>query len=131
MSTNSAPFKYSQFALFILAAGIVNTIIYFVAQAFGAAMKVDTPAYSDISAVVVAGATIVPMLIAGFVTWLIARKYRGFLTFAKWAGLVFAMLSIASLFPTAVDAGTLISLALTHVVAGALWFLGVSRAAGS
>jgi LytS/YehU family sensor histidine kinase len=111
----------------MIAAGIINAVIYFIGVAAGASMKVDTPAYTDVSVLVVAVATIIPLLLAGFVTWLIARKYRGFLTFAKWAGLIFAILTIGSLLPTAEDAATLIALSVTHVVAGVLWFIGIAR----
>lgn len=127
MAHKTAPFKYSQFTLYMVAAGIINAVIYFIGVASGASMKVDTPAYTDVSVFVVAFATIIPLLLAGFVTWLIARKYRGFLSFAKWAGLIFAILTIGSLFPTADDAATLIALSVTHVVAGVLWFIGIAR----
>lgn len=127
MAHKTAPFKYSQFTLYMIAAGIINAVIYFIGVAAGASMKVDTPAYTDVSVLVVAVATIIPLLLAGFVTWLIARKYRGFLTFAKWAGLIFAILTIGSLLPTAEDAATLIALSVTHVVAGVLWFIGIAR----
>lgn len=129
MAQTAAPFKFSAFTLYIVAAALINAVIFYIGLAAGASMKVDTPAYTDVSAIVVAIATIVPVLIAGFITWLIARKYRGFLSFAKWAGLIFAILTIASLFPTAQDTATLIALGITHVVVGVLWFLGLAKTA--
>lgn len=127
MAQSTAPFKFSHFTLYIVAAAILNAIVFYIGLAAGASMKVDTPAYTDVSAIVVAIATIFPVLLAGFVTWLIARKYRGFLSFAKWAGLIFAVLSIGSLFAVAEDSATLIALAITHIVVGILWFMGIAR----
>ena len=75
----------------------------------------------------VALATFSPLMIAGVVTKAISAKRSGFQTFASWAGLTVATLSIASVFTAAQDTATIVALALMHVVGGSAWFIATKK----
>lgn len=120
------PFGLGRHAIFAVAAAAANALVFTIGSGAGASMSIDSPGYSQITLVMSALATLAPLLIAGLVTWLIARKRPGFRRVAQWLGLAVAVLSIVSPFIVAIDMATAISLAAMHVFAGAAWFLGVA-----
>lgn len=124
---SSTTFRYSKLAIAATAAAVINGLLFVIGSATGASMKVNTPAYTDVDVVVVVIATLIPLLIAGAVTMLIARKKPGFQTFARWAGFIFAIVSIGSLFAVTTDTATLVWLSLTHVVAGFAWLIAIKK----
>jgi hypothetical protein len=129
MSSSNAPFRYGRFAVFALIAGAINLVLFFVGGALGGAMAVNSPALLEIPFFAAFGSTVTPLLIAGFITWLIGKKAPKFVNVAAWLGLVFALVSIASPLMVAVDMTTGIVLAAMHIVAGLGWFLGIKRSA--
>lgn len=126
-STKAGPFSLARLGLVAVIAAIANALVFVIGSAAGASMSIDSPAYSQITLVMATFATLAPLLIAGVVAWLIARKFPGFRRVAQWLGLAVALLSMISPFVVAQDTATAISLAAMHLVAGAAWFLGVAR----
>ena len=103
-------------------AAAANLTIYFVGYSVGANYQVSAGVSMQVPWFLAALATFSPLLIAGVITKAIGSKRPGFQTFASWAGLTGAILSIGSVLVAAHDPATIISLGLMHVVAGAAWF---------
>lgn len=125
-AAGARPFRYGRLAIIAVIAAVANALVFAVGSAAAASMSIDSPAYSQITLVMSALATLVPLLLAGAVTWLIARRFPGFRRIAQWAGLAVALLSMISPFVVAQDTATAFALAAMHLVAGAAWFFGVA-----
>jgi steroid 5-alpha reductase family enzyme len=82
---------------------------------------------TTVSVLLTIGATAVPLVVAGAVTWYIARRQAGLRTVAQWLGLAVALVSVASALLAATELGTSIALSLMHVIAGIAWFVAVGR----
>jgi hypothetical protein len=104
-------------------AAAINLIIYAIGKAANASMTIASGAYSSINAVMVAAFTLVPILLAGFVTYLIARRRPAFRGWARWLGVGLAVLSIPSPLVLANDTRTGLTLAAMHIVAGTAWLI--------
>lgn len=122
----TAPFRLRRHTLLALGATAANAAVHLAGSALGASMHIDSPAYDTITLPLTIGATAVPLLLAGLAAWLLAHPLPVVRPVARWAGLVVAVLSIASPFVVADDLATALSLAAMHVVAGAAWFTGLT-----
>lgn len=125
------PFSLVRLALVAVAAAIANALVFAVGSAAGASMSIDSPGYSQIALAMAVLATLIPLLLAGAVTWFIARRRPAFRRIAQWLGLAVALASIASPFFVAQDTATAFTLAAMHLVAGAAWFFGVAGRGGN
>ncbi len=108
-------------------AAATNLTIYFVGYSVGANYQVNAGVSMQVPWFLAALATFSPLMIAGVITKAIATKRPGFQTFASWAGLTVATLSIGSVLTATQDPATIIALALMHVVAGTAWFLATKK----
>ena len=108
-------------------AAAANLTIYFAGYLVGANYQVNAGVSMQVPWFLAALATFSPLMIAGVITKAIASKRPGFQTFASWAGLTVATLSIGSVLVATQDPETIIALALMHVVAGAAWFLASKK----
>lgn len=108
-------------------AAATNLIIYFVGYFAGADYQVNAGVSMQVPWFLAALATFSPLMIAGVVTKAISAKRSGFQSFASWAGLAVAILSIGSVLVATQDPATIISLALMHVVAGTAWFFTAKK----
>jgi len=108
-------------------AAATNLTIYLVGYLAGADYQVNAGVSMQVQWFMVALATFSPLMIAGVVTKAISAKRSGFQTFASWAGLTVATLSIASVFTAAQDTATIVALALMHVVGGSAWFIATKK----
>lgn len=127
----SRPFRYVRLAIIAAVAAVANALVFTVGSAAGGSMVIESPAYSQITLAMAVFATLVPLLTAGIVVWLIARRWPGFRAVAQWLGLGVAVLSMASPFVLTDDLTTAISLAAMHVIAGIAWFFAVATRRGS
>lgn len=116
-----------KFWIAVIAAALINVVIFFVITGLGASLVVGADSPMAVTTVPVVIATVVPLLLAGLVTFLLARKWPVLRTVAAWAGLVFAAASTFAPLTGAADVATGIGLAAMHLVAGASWFFGVKR----
>ena len=124
---SSQKLKFTTFLLFALLATVVNTVKFLIFQFAGASMRVTTPQFPEITVFMVILATFIPLIVAGFVVWLFSDKSPKFVTFAAWAGLIFAVVTLVSPLLVAQDLATGICLASSHVVVGVIWFVAIRR----
>ncbi len=122
----TTPFRYARLAIVAAVAAVANALVFVIGEVAGASMSINSPAYSQITLVMSAIATLLPLLIAGGATWLIARRVPAFRRIARVLGLAVALLSMISPFVVAQDLVTAISLAAMHLVAAAAWFVGTA-----
>lgn len=121
-----SPFSLRRHAALAVAATAGTALVHVAGSALGASMHIDSPAYDTITLPLTVGATLLPLLLAGTVAWLLARPLPIVRPIAPWAGLALATLSMVSPFVLAQDLTTALSLALMHVIAGAAWFTGLT-----
>ena len=126
-TTRSSPFSRRRLLVVAAIAAIINVVVYFIGSAAGATMVVTSPQEMQIPFVVVIIATLLPLLLAGIITWLIARRVPAFHTFARWAGAIVAVVSIIEPFLVTEDTTTALSLAAMHIVGGAAWFVALTK----
>jgi hypothetical protein len=93
-------------------------------------MTVSTPAATIIGPSLVIVASIVPLSLAGIVTWLIARRRPAFRVLAARIVAVVAVLSAIAPFVMAVDFGTGLTLAVMHLVVGGAFQIAVLTGRG-
>lgn len=103
-------------------AAVLNLAILWFGSAAGASLAVAAP--EPINATTVVLMTLAPLLLAGIVVWFLERRYA-LRVFAGWAGLVFALVTIAGSVLAAADIATALMLASMHVVAGVAWFVAL------
>jgi len=121
----TTPFSRGRFAIVVSAAAVVNLVVFFVGSAAGASMVVNTGATTQLIALLPVVATVVPLALAGVVTWLVARRLPVLRVVAGWAGAVIALCSTAAPLIMSSDAATGLALAVMHVVAGVAWFVAI------
>ncbi|APT88588.1 hypothetical protein CFRA_04125 [Corynebacterium frankenforstense DSM 45800] len=109
-------------ALAAVGAATGNLLIWLVARAAGASMLVDAGNYSEVGAGLTVGASFVPLVVAGAVTWLLAARWPRVRGIARWAGVTLALVSCVSPF-LAASGGTSWALAAMHVVGALAWYL--------
>ncbi|MFE4835846.1 DUF6069 family protein [Arthrobacter sp. NPDC056691] len=119
------PVHSSRLAIAAGSAAVLNLITYGIASASGASMAVTAPTAQEIPALLTVIATLVPMAVAGLLTWIIACRRPGFRRFAAWAGLVFGVLTAASPMASSEDIPTGAVLGLMHVIVGIAWFMAL------
>lgn len=113
----------ARIAVATVSALVANLIVFAIGTAADVTFDVESP--QPISAVTVALFTVIPLVLGAVVVALVSRRWSGFQHFAAWAGLAFALLTIAGSFGAAGDTTTALTLAAMHLVVGAAWFLGV------
>jgi len=124
-ATSVTPFSRGRFAIVVAVAAAVNLAIFAIGSAAGASMIVNTGSATQLIAVLPVVATVVPLVLAGLVTWFVARRVRVFRPVAGWVGAVVALFSTIAPFVMSADAATGVSLAAMHVVAGVAWFVAL------
>ena len=124
-ATSVTPFSRGRFAIVVVVAAVVNLAIFAIGSAAGASMIVNTGSATQLIALLPVIATVVPLTIAGVVTWFVARRVRVFRPVAGWAGAAIALVSTIAPFVMSTDAATGVSLAVMHVVAGVAWFVAL------
>lgn len=118
MRTNQITLKKS--AIAIAVAVILDLIIFAIGSAAGANWDAGSP--YPITSFMVAMFSAVPLALAAVIVAFITRKKPGFQKFAAWAGLAFALITIAGSLTMAPQLLTGLSLGSMHIVVGVLWF---------
>jgi len=126
-TTRSSPFSRRRLLAVAVIAAVVNVVAFLIGSAAGATMTVSSPQEMQIPVVVVIVATLVPLLLAGIVTWLIAKRVPAFRTVARWVGTIVALISVVEPFLVTDDTTTAVSLAVMHIVGGAAWFVALAK----
>lgn len=116
------PLALARLGMGVAVALAANLVAYAVASAAGATWVANG---QKVNALLVGVATIVPMVIGGAITWLLARRWvKGTATMA-WVGLVFAVVSVPGPLLGSDDAPTRFALAAMHITTGIVWFFAV------
>ncbi|MER5756543.1 DUF6069 family protein [Streptomyces sp. NPDC002088] len=106
-------------AVATIAAVLLDVIAYWIADAAGASMKIDSP--YDLSVGVVIMASAVPLLIGSAVINRLGRLRPVLARRLAWAGLAVAIVSSVSPFAMADDTATALMLTAMHLIVGAAW----------
>jgi len=100
----------------------LNLVALWIGAAAGASLQVAAP--EPINAMTVVIMTAAPLLLAGAVVWLLARRFP-VRRLAGWVGLIFALVTSAGSFLASADVATALTLMSMHVVAGLAWFIAL------
>ncbi|WP_112134286.1 DUF6069 family protein [Glycomyces dulcitolivorans] len=103
------------------AAAALNLVALGIGSAADASMIVNDPTPTEVGVAATLGATLGPLLVAGLVLWLIAKRSPRIRVWAGWAGAVLAFATVASPFFAADDLTTAFTLASMHIVGGLAW----------
>lgn len=106
----------------IVVAVVANLVVFAVASAAGASWSANG---QSVNAVLVVIATVVPMVIGGVITVLLARRWTRAIMTMAWVGLAFAVISAPAPLFASDDAATKWALAAMHVVTGVVWFVAI------
>mgnify|MGYP000509766183 CR=1 FL=1 len=113
-----------KFAGYALIAAVINSVIFLLAKSANAAMTVKQ---SEIKLSMVFAETLIALIVASVIASLIAKLSKSFSSKMALIGAVFGVATAIAPLTSADDSKTGIALALNHVVAGALWYVGVKR----
>jgi len=102
---------------------VTNLAVYGIASASGATWEAGLP--FPINLLMVAAATIVPMLLGWQVVRLLGKRKPALITWAAWLGLAFALATAPSGLIAAMDISTGPALSSMHVVVGLAWFFSI------
>lgn len=116
------PLSLARLGIGIVAAVVVNLIVYAVGSAAGATWIANGQA---VGWFMVPIATVIAMAIGGLITWLLARRWEKATITMAWVGLVFAVISVPGPLLGSDDAPTRWALAAMHVTTGIAWFIAV------
>lgn len=123
-STSATTVSPARLGVAAAAAMAVNLTAYGAGSLADASWVVEG-SHGTISAGAAVFASLVPLLLAGVVTWLIGRTRPGFVRFAAWAGLAVGVLTAPMAPLAATDVTTGLCLASMHAVTGVAWFLAL------
>ncbi|MWB99432.1 DUF6069 family protein [Agromyces seonyuensis] len=126
-ATAHRPFSPTAFSISVATAVILNVAVFLIASAGGASMIIEQPSESTLNVGIVIAATLVPLALAGLVTWFLARRRPVLRTVLAWVGLAVALVSFASPLFVSADLATGLALGAMHVIAGLAWFVGVRK----
>lgn len=120
------PFNYVQILIAAFGAASICTFIYFVAGAAGASMNFTGGLFEHLAFIEVIRFTVMPIVVLGFLTWVIGRARPGFCKIAQWVGVAVVVLAIINPIMFAADLASGIALALMHLIVGGSWYLAVN-----
>jgi hypothetical protein len=106
-----------------VAALVANVAIYLIGSASGATWNVGMPI--TVGLPMVAGATVVPMLIGGQAVKLIGSWKASLINVSAWLVLVFSIAGSPSGWIASGNAPTGLSLGAMHVAVGLAWFFSI------
>lgn len=118
----AAPLDVKRLGVAMIAALVVNLIVYAVGSAAGATWVANG---QPVGWYLVVIATLVSMAIGGAITYLLARRWARATVVMAWVGLAFAIVSVPSPILASDNATTGWSLAAMHVITGVAWFVAV------
>lgn len=114
------PITIKNTALATAAALVVNLIIFGIGSAADATWDAGSP--YPIGVPMVALFSLLPLVLAAGVVTLIVKRRPVFQRVAAWAGLAFALITIAGSLTMATEALTGLCLGAMHIVTGIAWF---------
>lgn len=116
----------------LIAAGVaaaVNLALLVVGRSVDASLTMEVPDPVVVEWPAVVTFSTVPVLLAGLVVWLVARRLPRARRWFAWAGLVVAVLSCVVLV-SAPDVATAITLGAMHLTVGLAWWVALTARTG-
>lgn len=107
------------------AALIANLALFLMGNVNGATWNVGLP--FTVGLPMVAGATVIPMLLGSQVVRVLGRWKPSIITMAAWLVLVFSIAGSPSGWIASNDLATGLALGAMHVVVGLAWFISINR----
>jgi hypothetical protein len=104
---------------------LANAALFLIGSAAGATWNVGLP--FTVGLAMVAGATIIPMLLGGQVVRLLGSWKPSIITLSAWLVLVFSIAGAPSGWISSNDLATGLALGAMHVVVGLSWFFSINR----
>lgn len=121
------PFNYVQVVIAAFGAMALSVLTFFIAEAAGASMHFSGGFFAHIDFIHIVRFTVFPIVLLGFLTYVIGKSHPGICRIAQWAGVALVAVSLVVQFFFAQDAGSAIAVAVMHVIFGASWFIAVDN----
>ena len=109
-----------------LAALVANLALFFIGDANGATWDVGMPITLGVG--MVAGATVLPMLLGGQFVRVLGRTKPSIITLSAWLVPVLSIASAPGGLISSGDLATGLALAAMHLVIAVAWFFSINRA---
>ena len=119
----NSPFNFVQVIIAALGAGYLNVIAFFIGGSAGASMQIGDGKVVHFAQVL--GFTWAPLVVLGFIVFLIGRAKKGVTKLAQWVGAIVALGLSAFAIVKAEDAATAVTLVIIHVITAAAWVFAV------
>lgn len=130
-SVSTNPFSRRRLAIIAIVTAAANLIALAIGTTAGASMIERAPEPTRITAVSVIASSLAPLLVAGAIVWLVARRAPRFRLWAAWIGLAVGLASVPQPFAATRDLASGTTLAVMHLIVGVAWFVALTTSPGS
>ncbi len=121
------PFNFAQVVIAAFGAMSLSVLAYFIARVIGASMEYSGGLFQNLDFLHIVRFTALPILILGFLTFLIGRAKPSFCRIAQWVGVATVLASAVVQWFFAEDWGTALTVAIMHLVVAASWYIAVNN----
>lgn len=104
----------------------LTVLAYFIARVIGASMEYSGGMFRDLDFIHIVRFTAPPILVLGFLTFLIGRAKPGFCRIAQVIGVAAVLASAVVQWFFAEDWGTALTVTIMHLVVAASWYVAVN-----
>ncbi|MGV2855699.1 DUF6069 family protein [Glutamicibacter sp. AGC13] len=120
------PFNFAQVVIAAFGAMALSVLAYFVARVIGASMEYSGGLFQNLDFIHIVRFTALPILILGFLTFLVGRAKPGYCRIAQVIGVAAVLASAVVQWFFAEDWGTALTVAIMHLVVAASWYISVN-----
>lgn len=120
------PFNFAQVVIAAFGAMALSVLAYFVARVIGASMEYSGGLFRNLDFIHIVRFTALPILILGFLTFLVGRAKPGFCRIAQVIGVAAVLASAVVQWFFAEDWGTALTVAIMHLLVAASWYIAVN-----
>ncbi|GAA1406177.1 hypothetical protein AUR04nite_06750 [Glutamicibacter uratoxydans] len=90
------PFNYVQVVIAAFGAMALSVLTFFIAEAAGASMHFSGGLFAHIDFIHIVRFTVFPIVLLGFLTYVIGKSHPGICRIAQWAGVALVAVSLVS-----------------------------------
>lgn len=120
------PFNFAQVVIAAFGAMSLCVLAYFVARVIGASMQYSGGIFQGLDFIHIVRFTAPPILILGFLTFLIGRSKPGFCRIAQVVGVAAVLFSAVMQWFFAEGWGTALTVAIMHLIVAGSWCVAVN-----
>lgn len=120
------PFNFAQVVIAAFGAMALSGLAYFIARVIGASMEYSGGLFQNLDFIHIVRFTAPPILVLGFLTFLIGRSKPEFCRIAQWVGVAALLVSAVVQWFFAEDWGTGLAVTIMHLVVAGSWYLAVN-----